>query len=164
MDGLPNKTAVRAALKAALEKALGTMIEAARQSREGAVHEESRPEGDKDMRATEQSYVARGQAMRAEALAEELARFEATPLRVFASDAPIAPGALVRVTDEDEDVRVFFLVPQGGGTRLEVDGFAVTVVTPASPVGAALVGRRVGDDLELSVRGALRDWLVEAIG
>src|SRR5690606_17653583 len=67
---LPDKQAVRDALRAALAKALEAMAEAARQTREGAVHEESRAEGDKDMRSTEQSYLARGQAMRAEALAE----------------------------------------------------------------------------------------------
>lgn len=159
---LPDKRAVRDALRAALSRALEAMAEAARQTREGAVHEESRAEGDKDMRSTEQSYLARGQAMRAEGLAEELTRLEATPLRAYGDEDPIGPGALVRVSVEEAE-RVFFVVPQGGGTELDVGGVRVTVVTPRSPVGAALIGRRAGDDFELPLRGAIREWLIEAV-
>ncbi len=159
---LPNKKSVRDALRASIAKALEAMSEAARQTREGATHEESRAEGDKDMRSTEQSYLARGQAMRAEALGEELTRLEATPLRNYGEDDAIGPGALVRVS-VDEAERVFFVVPQGGGTELEVDGVRVTVVTPSSPVGAALIGRRVGDDFELTLRGARREWVIEEV-
>lgn len=159
---LPNKKSVRDALRGSIAKALEAMSEAARQTREGATHEESRAEGDKDMRSTEQSYLARGQAMRAEALGEELTRLEATPLGAYGEDDAIGPGALVRVS-VDEAERVFFVVPQGGGTELEVDGVRVTVVTPSSPVGAALIGRRAGEDFELPVRGVRREWVIEEL-
>lgn len=162
MSALPNKTAVRDALRTALAKALETMVNAARQTREGAVHEESRAESDKDMRSTEQSYLARGQAMRAEALAEELTRLEVTPLRAYGDDDPIGPGALVRVSLDGAE-RIFFVVPQGGGTDLMVEGSRVTVVTPSSPVGQALIGRRTGDDFELRLRGELREWMIEEV-
>lgn len=159
---LPKKTAVRDALRASIAKALEAMADAARQTREGATHEESRAEGDKDMRSTEQSYLARGQAMRAEALGEELTRLEATPIVAYGEDDTIGPGALVRVS-VDEVERVFFVVPQGGGTELEVEGVRVTAVTPSSPVGAALIGRRAGDDFELVLRGARREWVIEEV-
>lgn len=159
---LPDKVAVRAALLASLRASLEAMAHAAAQTREGAVHEEARAEGDKDMRATEQSYLARGQAMRAEELAEQVHRLEATPLPRFGEGDAIAPGALVRALVEDEP-RVLFVVEQGGGTELEVAGTRVTVITPGSPVGRALVGRRVGEDLELRTRGAVREWVVDAI-
>jgi transcription elongation GreA/GreB family factor len=157
---LPDKTRVREALRASLADALAKVVQAAESTREGATHEESRAEGDKDMRSTEQSYLARGQAMRVEELAEQLQRFELTPPRAFGPDDEIGPGALVRVSIDDEE-RVFFVVPQGGGTELEVDGIRVTVVAPSSPVGSALCRRRAGDDFEFSVRGASREWLVE---
>jgi transcription elongation GreA/GreB family factor len=160
---LPDKTAVREALRAAMDRALEGALAAAAQTREGAVHEESRAEGDKDMRSTEQSYLARGQAMRVEELAEQLQRLELAPLRAFGEDDAIAAGALVRVHLDDEE-RVFFVVPQGGGTELEVDGVRVTVVAPSSPVGAALSGRRVDDEFELAVRGVTREWVILEIG
>jgi transcription elongation GreA/GreB family factor len=159
---LPNKSAVRDALLGALSKTLAAVVSAAHSAHEGAVHEEARAEGDKDMRSTEQSYLARGQAMRAEELAEQLQRFELAPLRAYEPHDPIGPGALVAVRVDDEE-RFFFVLAQGGGTELEVEGVRVTVVTPSSPVGAALTGRRVGDEYELAVRGVMREWSVEAI-
>lgn len=162
MSGLPDKAAVRAALREALAAALDAMSRSAEEARLGAVHEEARQEGAKDMRATEQSYVARGQAMRAEALAEELERFERSEARAFGPDDPIAAGALVRV-EVDEAPRVLFVGPWGGGTELRVDGAEVTVISPSSPLGRALLGKRVGDDLELRLHGAVREIVVDAV-
>lgn len=159
---MPDKQEVRDALLASLRATLAAAAHAAEQTREGAVHEESRSEGDKDMRATEQSYVARGQAMRVEDLAEQIQRLETTPLPVIGPADPVAAGALVRVLVDDEP-RILFVVPWGGGTELRIDGTRVVVVTPASPVGRALVGRRVGEDFELHSRGALRNWEIESV-
>ena len=159
---LPPKEAVIDALRVAIRQRLSTMADAARETREGATHEENRAEGDKDMRSTEQSYLARGQAMRTEELADELQRLEAMVARPFAKDAVIAIGALVCVL-VDEKKRVFFVAPHGGGTELTVDGVPVTVVTGASPVGAALLGKRAGDDFELMARGKLAEWVIDVV-
>jgi transcription elongation GreA/GreB family factor len=55
-----------------------------------------------------------------------------------------------------------FLAPVGAGIELTMpdgDGF-VTVVTPASPLGKAILGRRVGDTVEVVVKGEPREWTV----
>lgn len=160
--GLPDKRAVRDALLASMHAALSAIAHSAKDAADGATHEENRSEGDKDMRATEQSYIARGQAMRAEELAEQVHRLESLEPRAFVEDDAIAPGALVRVLVEGAP-RVFFVVPWGGGTEVEVGATTVLVITPASPVGRALVGRKVGEDFELAVKGALREWEIDAI-
>jgi transcription elongation GreA/GreB family factor len=157
-----DKASVRAALVVAMRHALAMTTRAAEDARAGATHEENKSEGDKDMRATESSYLARGQAIRVEELAEQLQRLEVMQLETLRPTDPIGSGALVRLT-VDEEPRVFFVVPFGGGTELEVDGEKVTVVTPASPVGQALVGRRAGEDFELMARGAMREWVVESV-
>jgi transcription elongation GreA/GreB family factor len=159
---LPDKLAVRRALEAALERSLETMANAARITREGATHEDSRAEGDKDMRSTEQSYLARGQAMRVEDIAEQLQRLRVTSFASFDADTAIAIGALVLVEIED-DARAFFVLPYGGGVALDVDGVELTVVTPSSPVGQALLGKKVGDDFEWRQRGELRGCVVVAV-
>lgn len=161
---LPAKARVVEALRAELRAALEAMARSAESDREGATHAENRQEGSKDMRSTEQSYVARGKAMRAEELAEQLGRFEQASLRAYGDDDAIGPGALVRLSLEDEPDRVVLLAPVGGGTRLAVDGVAVVVVTPASPLGRGLLGRRVGDELILRARGADREHVVEELG
>ena len=169
---LPASSAVRDALGAALERALETMAAAARETREGATHEDSRAEGDKDMRSTEQSYLARGQAMRVEDLLEQIQRLRVFPLANIEPGAAIVAGALVHVEMDEPGAadrragaqRVYFLVPYGGGTVLHVDGTEVIVVAPSSPVGSALLGKRVSDTFELRTRGAAREWIVRAVG
>ena len=155
----PDKTKVHATLREALHAALGVMAHSAEDARRGAVHEENRSEGDKDMRATEQSYVARGQAMRTEQLAEDVARFESIAVRTFAPDAAVGIGALVKVLI-DEDERWFYVISQGGGMDLDVDGTRVTVLTPSSPAGQLVLGKFVGDEFEIRAGGKVRTWEV----
>jgi transcription elongation GreA/GreB family factor len=74
-------------------------------------------------------------------------------------------GDIVEIEDGATG-RTIFLAPAGAGIELtmpEGDGF-VTVVTPASPLGKALIGRELGDSVEISVRGEERDWTVTFIG
>ena len=117
-----------------------------------ATHEEAKPENDKDTRALEASYLARGQAERVRVLEQESNALEFLPVRAFKTDDPIALGALVDAAVDGEPT-VYFLAPCSGGDR--VDG--VQVVTPLSPVGRALVGRTAGESLELKITSKVRE-------
>ena len=96
---------------------------------------------------------------------ESLIAFASKGLRRFASDGPVALGALVDVSIEDEEgseERTLFLLPVGAGSELNGpggDGF-VSVVTPASPVGRALQGLCTGDSFEIVIDGRDREWTV----
>lgn len=127
----------------------------------GATSEEAKAEHSKDTRALEQTYLARGQAQRVEELHEGLSRVAAfaLALRSFAEDEPIAVGARVEI-EENGQTSVVLLVPFGGGLRL-VGG--EQVVTPASPLGRALLGRTAGDDVELAVAGRARTLTIRAV-
>jgi hypothetical protein len=160
---LPNKRRVLEALLDKLSATLASMATAAEATRRDATHEEAKPENDKDTRALEQSYLARGQAMRAEELIEqrEFLRFMGLPR--FGPEDPVRAGALVRL-ESDEGARFVFLAPYGGGTEVEVDGCKVLVVTAASSLGAAVVNRCQGDDVEVRVRGALKEYEIAEVG
>lgn len=165
-----SKPEVIAALARELETSLARMVAAFEDTRKGATHEENRSEGDKDMRATEQSYLARGQAMRAEEIAEELQRLATSPPRAFRPDEPITAGALVRIESESKASRWFLLLSQGGGTELEVGDARVTVISPASPLGAILYGRKIGEDFEFRIRdkrataaAGLDEWVIREL-
>ena len=150
MIRLPPKQSLRDELVGYLEGSLKTLERAHQASREAATHEEAKPENDKDTRALEQSYLARGQAARVDEATRALAAFVALPLRCFDEDAPIALGALATLeSDEGEKLRVL-LAPAGAGQRL-IDGRGeVSVITTSSPLGKALVGARVGESPEFS--------------
>jgi transcription elongation GreA/GreB family factor len=147
-----SKPALHAELVARLAAALDAARAAHAATHAAATHEEARAENDKDTRGLEQSYLARGQAQRVEDLAAELAAVEAMALRAFGDDDAIAAGAVVDATAGDTRHR-YFIAPGGAGEVL--DG-GVQVVTPRSPLGRALCGRRAGDDTEVQVPSGRR--------
>jgi transcription elongation GreA/GreB family factor len=124
-----------------------TLRDAQRATQEGLTHEESRAEGDKDMRSTEASYLARGQAERVVALERDVLLVERMAVKSFAEDEPVAVSALVVLEAEDGRRSTVFLAPAGGGTRL--DAGRVRVVTPSSPLGQALIGAKRGEEVVL---------------
>jgi transcription elongation GreA/GreB family factor len=148
MSGTTDKREILKLLLEHVGADLQTMSAAQRAVVDGATHEENKPENDKDTRALEQSYLARGQAQRVVELQSALNQLKAMELRDFSRAVPIALGALVAVEDERETVH-YFLAPAGGGLRLPLAGREVRVVTPQSPIGQALIGKRQGDDLDL---------------
>lgn len=149
-----DKPALRDELARMIAGDLDTRERAHRAAREGATHEEARPENDKDTRALEQSYLARGEAARVEQLRVALADVQAMALRSFGAEERAALGALVTLEEEGEEL-VIWLAPQGGGSRLATG--RVQVVTPASPLGRAILGKAAGDDLTVVVGGRTRE-------
>ena len=146
-----DKKALFDSLKTRLEAELQRAQKRAKDAAEGATHEENRAEGDKDMRATEASYVARGQAGRASEMEEGLVRVSALELLTFKPGARIAISALIELLHDDKQLH-YFLVPAAGGERLQVDGVEVQTLTPQSPLGRALLGQAEGDEAELPGR------------
>ena len=138
MDKRALITELSARLAAELERCTAQAKDAA----EGATHEENRSEGDKDMRATEASYVARGQAQRAAELQTAISQLAAMPVRTFGAGDRIAVSALVELDGE----RTYFLVTAGGGERVA----GVTTLATQSPLGRALLGLEVGDEAEVT--------------
>src|SRR4029078_794252 len=93
-------------------------LERAQQAtREGATHEDAKPENDKDTRALEQSYLARGQARRVAELRTAILDVEAMAWVASGEAQPVALGALVSVEEEGQG-SLLFLAPHGGGSAL----------------------------------------------
>lgn len=157
-----DKRALRDAILALLAQDAADMKAAADTTRQGAVHEESRSEHDKDTRSLEQSYLARGQAERTVAIGAAITRTRVMPLVDFHADAAVALSALVDVRVDDEPRRLF-VVSEGGGLRVPFQGVEVLLITTASPVGRALLGRTAGDEFTLQVSGKARTYLIERV-
>lgn len=126
-----------------------TLVAAQKATHAGATHEEAKPENDKDTRALEQSYLARGQAERVVTLKADLDLMSQFRLRDFKEDQAIAVGAAVFTEDEAGKMQGYFLAPAGAGEQLDSSRGVIKVVTPRSPLGRALNGRHVGDDIEI---------------
>ena len=150
------------ALTSRIAQTLAQMASTAEASRRDATHEEAKPENDKDTRALEQSYLARGQAMRAEALVEQLQVLRSLTLRGLGDEDAVQSGALVKLED-DTGSRWVFMAPYGGGLQLTVSELAVLVITPVSALGSALLGKKGGDDIEVRLPGGARHYTIVAV-
>lgn len=122
----------------------------------GATHEEAKPENDKDTRALELSYLARGQAQRVEQLHEALALLDALDVRIQDDASPVRGGSLLAL-DEDGESSLCLLAPIGTGLDLELDGHTVRVVSTRAPLGGALLGKYLGDSVEVRTPRGLRE-------
>ncbi len=110
-----------------------------------ATSSESKSEGKYDTRATEASYLARGQAERVGALRRLVSWFEQD---ILVQTKHVAISSLVHV--DDDGTRAWWLMlPDGGGRKIDVDGTTVVILTPISPVGGAMIGAHLGDEVEI---------------
>ena len=162
MPAAIDKREILRLLRESVSADLATMSAAQRVVVDGATHEENRPENDKDTRALEQTYLARGQAQRVVELQDALNLLKALELRAFTAESRIALGALV-VLDDGTDVEHYFIAPAGGGVRVTVAAAEVRVVTPQSPIARALLGKVQGDDLELRTPQGVRECSIASV-
>jgi transcription elongation GreA/GreB family factor len=156
-----NKTILRERILAQLRATLALQVGAAQLSRDEAISEESRAENPYDTHSLEAGYLAEGQARQAVEIEESIAIISALPLPDFAPGAPLALGALAEIRDGRGEVTCYFLGPRAGGIEVTVEGRKVLVVTPQSPVGRQLLGRRAGDTVQLPGQpGAIQPRIV----
>jgi hypothetical protein len=142
-----------------LRAELELLTRAALATHEEATHEENKAEDKYDTRGLEASYLAHGQSRAAEEAADAVAQFQALGARSFAATEAIALGALVRLDDGSR----YFIGPRAGGTEVECDGQTVLVITPSSPLGRQLVGRRQGDRIALTLGSRRSERAITAV-
>jgi transcription elongation GreA/GreB family factor len=140
------KAALRAAILARLEEELAVILAGAESSRQEATDSENRQEGQYDMRAQMAAYLATGQTKIAAELNAALAAYRSLPVDALPAGAAAAVGALVTVDTQGKSAR-YFLGPLRGGLEVAVGSERVTVITPSSPLGRQLLGKRSGEPL-----------------
>jgi hypothetical protein len=130
---------------------LGLLNRAAEDARSGATDSEVKSESKYDTRGVESSYLARGHAMKFEALAADVALLENFEFPDFEKRDKVGVGALVSLK-MGRELLWFFVLPKGGGIEVEMDdsGSEITVITPDAPMGGSLLGLSVGDTFSLS--------------
>ena len=138
-----DKNLLVAAIRERLREQFEARQKSSRDIRAAGNDAETKAEGKYDTRSTEENYLADGLARQAQDAAEAAAAYEDFGVRDFAPDDPIDLGAVVHLRFGPAS-EWFFLGPAGGGAEVISGGIAVTVITPESPLGAAVMGRRKG--------------------
>ncbi|WP_028240375.1 GreA/GreB family elongation factor [Stutzerimonas azotifigens] len=125
---------------------------------EAATHSESKAENKYDTRGLEAAYLADGQRRRLHEIELALAAFRNLPAEVR-PEGVVRMGALVQLAQEESERWVFF-GPDGAGLKVMLDGQEVLVISPRSPLGQALPGREIGDEVQIRVAGRVQTFEV----
>ena len=133
--------------------ALNNSLAAAEEARATATNKENAAENKYDTLGLEAAYLAHGQSERVVQLEKDLAAYVFLKKRV--TDHEIADvGSLVKLEYKTGEVRFLFIGPASGGLVVSLSGSSVIVITPGSPLGKALLGVGVDDEVSVDVAGS----------
>ncbi|MFT4825072.1 MAG: transcription elongation GreA/GreB family factor [Halioglobus sp.] len=130
-----------------LQFELSTAVAASEQARDSATHSENIAANRYDTLALEAAYLAHGQSLRIAELKQSIALYQHFQRPAFNSRATIALGALVCIENNQEQKRYLLIGPAAGGLSIDSEHGPVQVITPSAPLGQALMGKRVDDEV-----------------
>ena len=142
---------------------LESITVAAKASFATATSDEHRAENKYDTFKLESSFLARGQAKRVEELTAALDSLRMLPMQKLPDMSPIQLGALIRLKADDGTTRVLLFGYAAGGETLLADGEEVVMVTSRSPLGQAVLGKKVGDSVELVMGSVSHKFTVQSV-
>jgi transcription elongation GreA/GreB family factor len=157
-----NKRDLIKQIVAALAESLGVLEKAARASHFEATHESSKAESKYDTRGLEAAYLAGGQARAAKEIIDAIKLYEAMTARDFGRGDEIDVGAVVEVKSA-RDISTYFIGPKSGGLEVQFDKKEVIVITPQSPLGQNLMGKKVGDKWSAEVGGTTSKFEIKSV-
>jgi transcription elongation GreA/GreB family factor len=157
-----DKRTIVATLRARIAEEIAETTRIARDAAAAASHEENKPENDKDMRSTEASYVAKGQADRVRALEHALAVIGSMTVKDFAEGEPIQTSAVVDIAVKGARTR-YLILPTAGGMKIRVEDEDVHTLATTSPLGRALLGLAEGDEAEVETPQGVRTYVILAV-
>ncbi len=134
------------------------LLQAASSAHQAATDPENLPDNKYETLALESSYVAQGQANRAQEIAQAINVYRTLSGRSFTSQDQVFLTAYVVIESSKGIHRSIFLGPAAGGLKFDHNDAEVVVITPNSPLGKDLLGKKVGDVVELVVDGLLIEY------
>jgi len=149
-----NKTVLLEQIVAALGESLEVLERAARASHAEATHESSRAESKYDTRGLEASYLAGGQARQAMEIIDSIKMYQSLATHDFAPGELIDLTAVVKL-ETDSVPALYFIGPKSGGVEVNYEGDEITVITPQSPLGQNLVGKKAGQAWTVKAGGSI---------
>jgi transcription elongation GreA/GreB family factor len=151
----PPKTEVFQRIRDQLAEQIAAAEKAAEQAKESFQVGDNRADNRGERGAIqEKSWLLSAHAARVEELRQQLYAIEKTDVEVH--DAAV-PGALVHLEEEvGGEPEVYLLHPELGGLEIRLEDSTLLVISPAAPLGAALMGKKKDDVVDLQLPGGAR--------
>ncbi len=147
---------------ASLSESVGLLEKAARASHAEATHESSKAESKYDTRGLEAAYLAGGQARQAKEILDLIELYGALATKDFAPDEAIDLTALVEL-DANDTRSIYFIGPRNGGLEIEHQRKEITVITPQSPLGQNLMGKKAGQRWTAKLGGSVAKYHIVSV-
>ena len=163
-----NKSQLLEQIIITLEAVHQNAVDATKLAHETATHGETVAENKYDTFGLEASYLAHGQAKRVaecEAYLEAYKKLTAQNFTAqnFTEQTPISLGALIYLNDTNNNKQILFLGPVAGGLKLTFFNENIMVITTSAPLGKALAGNLVGDEVKMTVAGQEKFYEITAL-
>ena len=118
------------------------LLRAASTAHQAATDPENLPDNKYETMALESSYVAQGQANRAQQITKALDIYRKLDVRCFSDDDQVYLTALLVIESNSGIRRSIFLGPAAGGLKIVLNNEEVVVITPDSPLGRGFARQR----------------------
>ena len=123
-------------------------VDAVRMAYESATDSENIAECKYDTKGLEASYLVQGQARRVEELETSLAAFQSMKPRPVDK---VMLNALLTLEDENGTREFMYISPSAGGLKINFEGEEIIIMTPASPLGRALLAKTAGEQVDVTI-------------
>ncbi|WP_288439585.1 GreA/GreB family elongation factor [uncultured Pseudomonas sp.] len=147
-----NKATLLTCIVQTLDNDMQVLRRAAQTAYEAATAEENIAENKYDTLGLEASYLATGQARRTAEIRQALLTYQQLLLRDYDDSLGVQVSNLVTLEDEQGEQRLLFLGPEAAGLKIGEGDEQVTVITPRSPLGQQLLGKKVEDEVNLGAQ------------
>jgi len=135
-----------------LEQELTNCKLAANNAHLAAIDDQSVAETQYDTLAIESAYLAEGQSRRIAEFESAIDDFQQLAVQLVITKKNIKTvvlGSAVQLSEDFARDNWFFIAPAAAGYRLSIDKKNITVITPKSPMGHALLNKEVDDEIEV---------------
>jgi len=146
-----NKKALLSIILAQLTSELENSQHAAHNAHLAATDDQSVAETQYDTLAIEASYLAEGQSRRVDEIKVSITLFEHLTKQGLDEPLKVSMGTLVQLEKDQPNNAWFFIGPAAGGFRCELENQKITLITPQSPMGSALMNKEEGDNVEIKL-------------
>jgi len=146
----------------ALRDSLAVLEKAARAAHAEATHESSKAENKYDTRGLEAAYLAGGQARQAREILESIKVYGSLQVKEFGATDPLDLSAVVELETAGA-IETYFIGPRSGGLEADYKGSEIMVITPQSPLGQQLMGKKTGRRWTAKLNGSRIDYRIVSV-
>lgn len=138
---------------------LDTMLRAAQHARDSAISDEVKTQDKYDTQSTELSYLAGAQAKRAQELKTSFTLLQTLQKRIDHAPDRIVEGCVVSLKNlKSSSISHFILLPQEGGSKVDIDGQNITSLATTGPLGEELLGRSTGESFDCEINNRVFEY------